>query len=142
MSAARTPSFVLPTRSAATEKRSGPFDTTSRTFEPRIASPLAGLAEITILNARWGTKYESFDKVELHYATGLHRTREKDAHVLYFFVESPQVASWYYLGEHVPRTPVGVDRGAKEPEARLMYLIESVEALASAESVAARRAAK
>jgi hypothetical protein len=82
---------------------------------------------------------QSFDAVELNYSQGEHKKAEPGVHVIYLYLESPQVLGWYYIGAAVPKSPLAFDRGTTDKTEKYRLFTESVESLAMAERVATKR---
>ena len=81
----------------------------------------------------------AFDSVDLIYSQGEHHKAEPSAHVLYFYLESPQINGWYYIGTVVPKSPVAFDRGTPDKAEKFRLFTESVESLAMAEKLATKK---
>jgi hypothetical protein len=73
-----------------------------------------------------------FDKVDLRYSKGDHKSSEADADVLYYFGSTDGTYGWYFVGKRIPRTPVQFDSGAKGAD-RLEFFLETLEGLARAD---------
>lgn len=82
---------------------------------------------------------KAFDDVQLNFSQGEHKKAEPGAHVLYLYLESPQVFGWYYIGTVVPKSPLAFDRGTTDKSEKYRLFTESVESLAMAERVATKK---
>lgn len=62
-----------------------------------------------------------------------HITPRPGEAVIYFYMPDNKTASWYYISQSTPRTPLNFDRGNPDRVGKIKYFIDSVEALAAGE---------
>lgn len=72
-----------------------------------------------------------FAKATFEEGFGQHAVPVRNESVIYYYSPDLNTGQYYYVSKSIARTPLQFDRGEKDDLAKLMFFLDSVEALAS-----------